>query len=146
MRKWEEKKISRKFKGVQRENIPQMISVIKREMKLEEGADKFVETLQKMFNKSSPAGDTMKVLGDLNDDTMIFAIFYCIENEGDNDKINIAYVINTLSTDLPRKETRLNIAELKEFANPDLTQEMIEKLTTESETELENMAKDWPKR
>ena len=115
-------------------------------MSLEEGADQFVKTLQKMFNESTPAGNTMKILGDLNDDTMIFAIFYCIETEGDNDKINIAYVINTLSTDLPRKETRLNIAEVKDFANADLTQEMKEKLTTESETELENMAKDWPKR
>jgi len=123
-----------------------IMDIIKDEMTLKEGADQFVETLQKTFVETTSSGDTTRVLGDLNDTTMIFAIFHCAEAAGDSAKINIAYVINTLSTDLPREDTRLNIATVKDFANADLTAKMIEHLTKESEAELIVMTETWPKR
>jgi len=121
-----------------------MVDAIKDEMSLKEGADQFVETLQKTFTETTSSGDIMKVLGDLDDNTMIFAIFHCIE--ASSDKINIAYVINTLTTDLPREDTRLHIEAVKDFAHEDLTEEMIGRLTKGSEAELEKLTQTWPKR
>jgi len=146
VRKWKETKKIRNLTGIKREDLSQMIDIIKDDMTLKEGADQFFETLQKTFVKTTSSGDTSRVLGDLNDTTMIFAIFHCAEAAGDNAKINIAYVINTLSTDLPREDTRLNIATVKDFANADLTAKMIEHLTKESEAELNVMTETWPKR
>ena len=146
VRNWKESKFSRNLEGVKREGIYGTVNMIKDEMNLKGGADQFVKMLQKTFTETTLSGDTMKVLGDLNDDTMIFAIFHCIEAARDNDEINIAYVINTLSTDLPRKNTRLNIAAVKDFAHDDLTEKMIENLTKKSEVELKKMTQTWPKR
>ena len=142
---WKEIKTTKQLEGVKREKIPDVIKLIQNEVKLEEGADKFGEILEKMFTDTTSLGATTNVLGDLNADTMIFAIFYCIE-DASNDKINIAYVINTLSTDLPRKDTSLHIAVVKDFAHPDLTEKLIEHLTKDSEAELKNMTEAWPKR
>ena len=122
------------------------MDVIKDEMTLKEGADQFVGTLQKTFVETTSSGDTTRVLGDLNDTTMIFAIFHCAEAASDNDKINLAYVINTLSTDLPREDTKLDIATVKDFANANLTAKMIEHLTKDSEAELNEKTEAWPQR
>jgi Ca2+-binding EF-hand superfamily protein len=143
---WKEIKTTKQLEGVKREKIPDVIKLIQNEVKLEEGADKFGEILEKMFTDTTSLGATTNVLGDLNADTMIFAIFYCIEDASDNDKINIAYVINTLSTDLPRKDTSLHIAVVKDFAHKNLTEKLIEHLTKDSEAELKNMTEAWPKR
>jgi hypothetical protein len=147
VRKWIESKDSKKLEGVKREAISSAImDMIKCDMKLKEGADEFVETLQKMFYETTSSGNTMKVLGNLNEDTMITAIFHCVEAASDNDKINIAYVINILSTDLPREDTKLDIATVKDFAHEDLTKNLTERLTKESEVELQEMTQDWLKR
>jgi len=144
--KWKEIKSSKKLTGVKKEKIPGVIKLIQKEVKLEEGAEQFGEILEKMLTDTNSSGATTNVLGDLNEDTMIFAIFYCVEAPNDNDKINVAYVINTLTTDLPRQDTRLNIATVKDFAHADLTEKMIKHLTKESEAELKNMTATWPKR
>merc|ERR1719458_1436428 len=123
VRKWNETKKIKNLKGIKREDLSSIINIIKVDMTLKEGADQFFETLQKTFVETTFSGDTTRVLGDLNDTTMIFAIFHCAEAASDNAKINIAYVINTLSTDLPREDTRLNIATVKDFANTDLPRE-----------------------
>lgn len=146
VRKWNEMKTSRNLKGIKREDMSSIIDIIKDEMTLKEGADQFFETLQKTFIETTSSGDTSRVLGDLNDTTMIFAIFHCAEAASDNAKINIAYVINTLSTDLTREDTKLDIAIVKDFANADLTAKMIEHLTKDSEAELNVMTQAWPKR
>jgi len=147
VRKWKETKNSKKLEGVKREAIsPTIMNMIKGEMNLKEGADEFVETLQKMFYETTSSGDTMKVLGNLNEDTMITAIFHCVEAASDNDQINIAYIINTLSTDLPREDTKLHIAAVKDFAHEDLTENLTERLTKESEAELQEMTQAWLKR
>ena len=124
VRKWKEVKLSRKMEGVEKGNISAVVKIIKDEVNLTEGADKFGEILERMCNESTSSGTSSKLIGDLDDDTMIFAIFHCIRPAGNDDKINIAYVINTLSTELPREDTRLNIAAVKDFAHPDLTEEL----------------------
>jgi len=144
--KWKEIKTSRELTGVKREKIPGVIKLIQKQIKLKEGADQFGEILLKMLTDATSPGATTKVLGDLNEDTLIFAIFYCEESASNNDKINIAYVIKTLSTDLPREDTRLNIAAVKDFSHPDLTEKMIEHLTKQSEADLKDMTQTWPKR
>jgi len=146
VRKWKETKKIRNLTGIKREDLSQMIDIIKDDMTLKEGADQFFETLQKTFVKTTSSGDTSRVLGDLNDTTMIFAIFHCAEAASDNDKINLAYVINTLSTDLPREDTKLDIATVKDFANANLTAKMIEHLTKDSEAELNEKTEAWPQR
>jgi len=140
-----QKKI-RDIKGIKREDLSSIIDIIKDDMTLKEGADQFFETLQKTFVETTSSGDTSRVLGDLNDTTMIFAIFHCAEAASDNDKINLAYVINTLSTDLPRWNTKLDIATVKDFANANLTAKMIEHLTKDSEAELNEKTEAWPQR
>jgi len=139
VRKWTEVKNSRKLVGVERESISAIVEIIKDEINLKDGADMFGETLEKMFNEATSSGTTTKLIGDLNDDTMLFAIFNCITTTSDDDKINIAYVINTLSTDLPRKNTRLTIRAVKDFNHRDLTQKMIDHLTKDSEAEMAQM-------
>jgi len=146
VRKWKETKKIRNLTGIKREDLSQMIDIIKDDMTLKEGADQFFETLQKTFVETTSSGDTSRVLGDLNDTTMIFAIFHCAEAASDNDKINLAYVINTLSTDLPREDTKLDIATVKDFANANLTAKMIEHLTKDSEAELNEKTEAWPQR
>jgi len=146
VRKWKETKKIRNLTGIKREDLSQMIDIIKDDMTLKEGADQFFETLQKTFVETTSSGDTSRVLGDLNDTTMIFAIFHCAEAASDNDKINLAYVINTLSTDLPRWNTKLDIATVKDFANANLTAKMIEHLTKDSEAELNEKTEAWPQR
>jgi len=146
VRKWKETKKIRNLTGIKREDLSQIIDIIKDDMTLKEGADQFFETLQKTFVETTSSGDTSRVLGDLNDTTMIFAIFHCAEAASDNDKINLAYVINTLSTDLPRWNTKLDIATVKDFANANLTAKMIEHLTKDSEAELNEKTEAWPQR
>jgi len=146
VRKWKETKKIRDIKGIKREDLSSIIDIIKDDMTLKEGADQFFETLQKTFVETTSSGDTSRVLGDLNDTTMIFAIFHCAEAASDNDKINLAYVINTLSTDLPRWNTKLDIATVKDFANANLTAKMIEHLTKDSEAELNEKTEAWPQR
>jgi len=146
VRKWKETKKINNLRGIRREDLSQMIDIIKDEMTVKEGADQFFETLQKTFVETTSSGDTSRVLGDLNDTTMIFAIFHCAEAASDNDKINLAYVINTLSTDLPRWNTKLDIATVKDFANANLTAKMIEHLTKDSEAELNEKTEAWPQR
>jgi len=146
VRKWKETKKIRDIKGIKREDLSSIIDIIKDDMTLKEGADQFFETLQKTFVETTSSGDTSRVLGDLNDTTMIFAIFHCAEAASDNDKINLAYVINTLTTDLPRWNTKLDIATVKDFANANLTAKMIEHLTKDSEAELNEKTEAWPQR
>jgi len=146
VRKWKETKQIRNLTGIEREEVSGIIDIIRDDMNVKEGADQFFETLQKTFVETTSSGDTSRVLGDLNDTTMIFAIFHCAEAASDNDKINLAYVINTLSTDLPRWNTKLDIATVKDFANANLTAKMIEHLTKDSEAELNEKTEAWPQR
>ena len=139
VRKWKEIKTTRKLEGVAIKNISAIVQVIKDEVNLKEGGDKFGEILEKMFNESTSSGASSKLIGDLNDDTMIFAIFHCIKAAGKEDKIDIAYVVNTLSTDLPRQSTRLDIGVVKDFSHKDLTEKMVDHLTKDSEAEIAKM-------
>jgi len=139
VREWKEIKTSQKLKGIERKDISAIVGIIKDEINLKDGADKFGETLEKMMHESTSKGTTTKLIGDLNDDTMVFAIFHCIKDADNDDLINMAYVINTLSTDLPRENTRLNIRTVRDFSHPDLTQKMIDHLTKDSEAEIAKM-------
>ena len=145
MRKWKEIRTTRTLEGIKREHIPAVVGIIKDEMNVQEGADRFRKSLEEMFKECTTFYTKTTVLGDLNDDTMIFAMFHAVETADDKDKINVSYVINTLSTDLPRKNTKMNIASVSDFSNPDLTKEMIKNLTAESEAELKHMTRYlWP--
>ena len=145
MRKWKEIRTSRTLERIKREHIPAVVGIIKDEMNVHEGADRFSKSLEEMFKECTTFYTKTTVLGDLNDDTMIFAMFHAVETADDKDKINVSYVINTLSTDLPRKNTKMNIASVSDFSNPDLTKEMIKNLTAESEAELKHMTRYlWP--
>ena len=145
VRKWKENRTTRTVEGIKREHIPAVVGIIKDEMNVQEGADRFSKSLEEMFKECTTFYTKTTVLGDLNDDTMIFAMFHAVETADDKDKINVSYVINTLSTDLPRKNTKMNIASVSDFSNPDLTKEMIKHLTKESEAELKHMTRYlWP--
>ena len=145
VRKWKEIRTTRTLEGIKREHIPAVVGIIKDEMNVQEGADRFSKSLEEMFKECTTFYTKTTVLGDLNDDTMIFAMFHAVETADDKDKINVSYVINTLSTDLPRKNTKMNIASVSDFSNPDLTKEMIKNLTAESEAELKHMTRYlWP--
>lgn len=145
VRKWKEIRTTRTLEGIKREHIPAVVGIIKDEMNVQEGADRFSKSLEEMFKECTTFYTKTTVLGDLNDDTMIFAMFHAVETADDKDKINVSYVINTLSTDLPRKNTKMNIASVSDFSNPDLTKEMIKHLTKESEAELKHMTRYlWP--
>ena len=145
VRKWKENRTTRTVEGIKREHIPAVVGIIKDEMNVQEGADRFSKSLEEMFKECTTFYTKTTVLGDLNDDTMIFAMFHAVETADDKDKINVSYVINTLSTDLPRKNTKMNIASVSDFSNPDLTKEMIKNLTAESEAELKHMTRYlWP--
>ena len=145
VRKWKENRTTRTVEGIKREHIPAVVGIIKDEMNVQEGADRFSKSLEEMFKECTTFYTKTTVLGDLNDDTMIFAMFHAVETADDKDKINVSYVINTLSTDLPRKNTKMNIASVSDFSNPDLTKEMIKNLTKESEEELKHMTRYlWP--
>ena len=145
VRKWKEIRTTRTLEGIKREHIPAVVGIIKDEMNVQEGADRFSKSLEEMFKECTTFYTKTTVLGDLNDDTMIFAMFHAVETADDKDKINVSYVINTLSTDLPRKNTKMNIASVSDFSNPDLTKEMIKHLTAESEAELKHMTRYlWP--
>lgn len=139
VREWHEIRKTNKFTGLKRQHIGRAVEIIKKQISLGEGSHQFSVTLQKLFEDCDSQGATTKVLGDLDDKTMIAGRFDCIADANDPDKINVYYWVNTLSTDLPRLGTRLDVGTVQDFSNSDLTKRMIENLTRDSEAALRQM-------
>ena len=96
VRKWKEIRTTRTLEGIKREHIPAVVGIIKDEMNVQEGADRFSKSLEEMFKECTTFYTKTTVLGDLNDDTMIFAMFHAVETADDKDKINVSYVKHPL--------------------------------------------------
>ena len=148
MRKWNEINTSNQISRLKRQHIDRAIEIIKKEIPLREGSDYFGETLRKLLNECGIDGANTKVFGDLDDKTVLMANFHCIANSSDT--ITVTYVINTLSTDLPRQGIRCPIQQagggsgidtrmIRSLESSGLDQSLIEQLVRRSEESLHDL-------
>ena len=132
---------------LKRQKIGEAVEIIKKEISLRQGSDRFGETLYKLMNECGSEGAVTKVFGDLDDKTVLVANIHCISNSPDT--ITVTYAINTLSTDLPRQGVRCPIqgqeaggsdsGMIQSLESCGLDQSLIEQLLRRSEQSLRDL-------
>jgi len=105
--KWHEVNSTDQIKRLKKENIGKAVKIILDEISLREGSDEFGKTLESLMKEADDQGATTTLFGDIDSNTVLFAHIHCISDAYNT--ITVTYVVNTLSSNLPRKEIRKKI-------------------------------------